>query len=189
VESIFGNHSPGVFEATELAIQVAALLLPEVVATGLSKKFTPMQQTHHRSPLRIITLTVLIAVVVSVSTASAQQQTVLKEHYVLGPVRVFYIKEGKDAVPLDDVDRSGVPDRVEDISKLVWTAHHLFCEVLKFPDPFKSERYKGVTCMQVSLRDLSGGNGLAFSASQRARRIPEDKDVRVVKGNAGGDCL
>jgi len=139
-----------------------------------------MQQTYRRAPRPIITLAVLLAVlvsafVVSAPTASAQQKTVLKEHYVLGPVRVFYIKDGKDAVQLDDVDRTGVPDRVEDIAKQVWAAHHLFCEVLKFPDPFKSERYKGVTCIQVSLRNLGGGNGLAFDESQRARRIPEGK--------------
>ena len=138
-----------------------------------------MRQTHHRALLRSIThtifLTILLTLVVSASTASAQQKTSLDEHYILGRIRVFYTKEGKDAVPLDDVDRTGVPDRVEDIAKQVWTAHHLFCEVLKFPDPFKSERYKGVTCIQVSLRDLGGGNGLAYDESQRARRIPEGK--------------
>ncbi len=80
-------------------------------------------------------------------------------------------------MPLDDVDQSGVPDRVEDIAKQVWAAHHLYCEVLKFPDPFKSERYQGVTCIQVSLRDLGGGNGLAFTSPQRARQIPEGKST------------
>jgi hypothetical protein len=144
-------------------------------STELSKKFTSMQQTHHRAPLRIITLTVFLAVLVSASTASAQQKTFLKEHYVLGPIRIFYIKEGKDAVPLDDVDRTGVPDRVEDIAKQIWAAHHLFCDVLKFPDPLGCERYKKVNCIQASLRDLGGGNGLAFDESQRARQIPEGK--------------
>lgn len=134
-----------------------------------------MQQTSPRTPFRIIALAVLFAVLVSASTASAQEKTFLKERYVFGPIRVFYITEGKDAVPLDDVDHTGVPDRVEDIAKQVWAAHHLFCEALKFPDPFKSERYKGVTCIQVSLRDLGGGNGLAFDEPQRARRIPEGK--------------
>jgi hypothetical protein len=134
-----------------------------------------MQQIHRRTPLRIITLAILLAVVVCASTASAQQKTVLKEHYVLDRIRVFYIKDGKDAVPLDDVDRTGVPDRVEDIAKQVWAAHQLFCEVLDFPDPFGCERYKKVNCIQVSLRDLGGGNGLAFDESQRARKIPEGK--------------
>ncbi len=129
---------------------------------------------HVRAPLRIITFTVLL-VGLSAATTSAQQKAPLKEHHVLGPIRVFYSNEGKDAVPPNDVDRSGVPDRVEDIAKQVWAAHQLFCKVLKFPDPFKSERYRGVTCIQVSLRDLGGGNGLAFTSPQRARRIPEGK--------------
>jgi hypothetical protein len=135
-----------------------------------------MQQSHPGAPLRLIALAVLLAVFVPAATASAQEKkTFLSEHYVLGPVRVFYIKEGKDAVPLDDVDRTGVPDRVEDIAKQVWAAHHLFCEVLKFPDPLGGERYKAVNCIQVSLRDLGGGNGLAYDSSQRARQIPEGK--------------
>lgn len=134
-----------------------------------------MQQTHRR-PLRIITLTVLFVVLVSASTASAQEKrTFLKERYVLGPVRVFYIKEGKDAVPLADVDRNGVPDRVEDIATQVWAAHQLFCVALKFPDPLGGERYEKANCIQVSLRDLGGGNGLAYDSSQRARQIPEGK--------------
>lgn len=136
-----------------------------------------MQQTHRRVPSSIIALTVLLAVLVSASAATAQKQTVLTEHHVFGPVRVFYIKAGKDAVPLNDVDRSGVPDRVEDIAKQVWAAHQLFCEVLGFPDPLGSERYKKVNCIQVSLRDLGGGNGLAFTSSQRARQIPEGKST------------
>ena len=134
-----------------------------------------MHQSHRHVPISIITLIIFHVVLFPASTALAQKKTFLKEHYVWDRIRVFYIKAGKDAVPLDDVDRSGVPDRVEDIAKQVWAAHHLFCDVLKFPDPFKSKRYKGVTCIQVSLRDLGGGNGLAFTASQRARRIPEGK--------------
>jgi hypothetical protein len=126
------------------------------------------------APLRVATFTLLV-VVLSAASAFAQKKAVLKEHYVLGPIRVFYNKEGQAAVPPADVDRTGVPDRVEDIAKQVWAAHQLFCKVLKFPDLFQSERYRGVTCIQVSLRDLGGGNGLAFTSSQRARKIPEGK--------------
>lgn len=135
-----------------------------------------MYQTKHTRP-RMAFCVVGVAVLVATSTASAQQKkpTFLPEHYVLEHVRIFYIKNGKDAVPLADVDRSGVPDRVEDIAKQVWAAHHLFCNVLKFPDPLGGERYKKVNCIQVSLRDTGGGNGLAFDSSQRAREIPEGK--------------
>lgn len=130
-----------------------------------------MLRKLRHSMLRTTLASILLA---STSIASAQQKlTELTEHYVHEPVRVFYITEGKDAVPLDDVDNSGVPDRVEDIAKQVWAAHYLFCNVLKFPDPLGGDRYKKVNCIQVSLRDTGGGNGLAFDESQRARKIPE----------------
>ena len=135
-----------------------------------------MPQTQHRVPLSSLTACVFLFALGSANNSFAQQKlTFLPEHYVFGPVRVFYITEGKDAVPLDDIDQSGVPDRVEDIAKQVWAAHHLFCEVLKFPDPLGGDRYQNVNCIQVSLRDLGGGNGLAFDESQRARKIPEGK--------------
>jgi|GEM_PF-871995 len=126
-------------------------------------------------PVKSATVLAVLLIALSAAPARAQKKMFLNEHHVLGPIRVFYVKTGKDAVPSADVDRSGVPDCVEDIAKQVWAAHQLFCKVLKFPDPFKSERYRGVTCIQVSLRDLGGGNGLAFTASQRARKIPEGK--------------
>jgi len=142
---------------------------------GISLAGAEMHLIHRCAGLSLVALTLFLAFIVLASTATAQQQSALKEHYVLNQVRVFYTKEGKDAVPLYDVDRTGVPDRVEDIAKQVWAAHHLFCAVLEFPDPLGGERYKNVNCIQVSLRDLGGGNGLAFDESQRARQIPEGK--------------
>lgn len=121
-----------------------------------------------------IALTVAL-IACSAQTTIAQKKTFLSERFVYDSVRVFYVTTGKDAVPVTDVNRNRVPDRVEDIAKQVWAAHQLYCQVLKFPDPFKSPRYRGVNCIQVSLRDLGGGNGLAFSSSQRARKIPEGK--------------
>ena len=123
------------------------------------------------------TVFILGALLVSSNAAAQQKLTFLPEHHVLGPVRVFYVTEGKDAPPLDDVDGSGVPDRVEDVAKQVWAAHYLFCNVLEFPDPLGGERYEGVNCIQVSLRYLGGGNGLAFDESQRARKIPEGRST------------
>lgn len=54
--------------------------------------------------------------------------------------------------------------------------HVLFCGVLEFPDPFKSERYPNLTCLEIRIWDraqIGGGNGVAFENSQRARDIPE----------------
>lgn len=110
--------------------------------------------------------------------AQDNEKSVLSKHHVLGPVRVLYTNDGKSAVPSADRDASGVPDHVEDVAKQVWAAHRLFCGVLEFPDPLQSERYPGVTCVQISLRErteIGGGNGSAFESAQRARPIPEGK--------------
>jgi hypothetical protein len=102
----------------------------------------------------------------------------LSHHYVLDKVRVFYATDGVSAVQLADADSTGIPDHVEDVAKQVWAAKRLFCDVLGFPDPLTSQRYPGVTCIQVFLRErgeIGGTNGLAFDEPQRARRIPEGK--------------
>lgn len=128
----------------------------------------------------LIAFAVLVSLFASSSIASARQKkkTEVKEHYVYEMVRVFYVKEGPGAVSLVDVNKNDVPDQVENVAKQVWAAQQLFCRVLKFPDPFESERYKGVNCIQVSILDrkqMNGLNGIAFSRAQRARRIPEGK--------------
>ncbi len=128
-----------------------------------------------RLPLLIATCFVLA---ISTGTANGQKKQLLDHHYVRGPIRVFYTTEGDSAVPPADADRNGTPDHVEDVAKQIHAAHQLFCTTLKFPDPLKSERYKGVTCIEVGLRhrdQIGGGNGVAFDESQRARSIPEGK--------------
>ena len=113
-----------------------------------------------------------------------QQKSELSEHYVLDKVRVFYATDGISAVPLADLDSTGIPDHVEDVAKQVWAAKRLFCDVLGFPDPLTSERYPGVTCIQVFLREraeIGGLNGVAFDEAQRARPIPEGRpDDRAI---------
>jgi hypothetical protein len=121
---------------------------------------------------------VTLAGVAWLPPAAGQEKSVLPKHYVLDKIRVFYAIEGGSAIPLTDADSTGVPDHVEDVAKQVWAAHRLFCEVLGFPDPLQSERYPGVTCIEVGIRDrgeLGGRNGAAYDESQRARRIPEGK--------------
>lgn len=135
------------------------------------------ENISHTSAVAIV-CAMLIAAFASNSVAMAQERSLIPEHYILGQFRILYANEGKSAVSPDDVDRNGVPDQVEDIAKQLWASHQLFCKVLKFPDPFECERYEGLTCIQVSVRDKSeigGVNGVAFEAAQRARRIPEGK--------------
>lgn len=142
---------------------------------------------RHRQNLLALSSAVLATVVAGLLPASpaiAQEKSTLDKHFVYEFVRVFYTQEGKSAVPPTDKDQDGVPDHVEDVAKQVWAAHHLYCDVLDFPNPFESERFKGANCIQVSIRDtteMSNVNGVAFSSAQRARRIPEGKpDDRCV---------
>lgn len=132
--------------------------------------------------LRVVLVKLLCGGVCLATAASALAQEPMKselpKHYVLGPIRVFYATEGPASVPTADKDGNGVPDHVEDVAKQVWGAHQLFCDALKFPDPLKSERYRGVNCIQISLRtrtEIGGGNGKAFESAQKARSIPEGK--------------
>ena len=124
-----------------------------------------------------------------VGIASAQDDSLVC--HIRGPVRVFYWTEGENAVKLEDTDSNGIPDRIEDVGKQVWAAHHLFCKVLDFPDPFKSERYKGVTCVEAYVRPFEkGGNGLAFESAQRARKTPEGKpDDRAIVMRIGAHVV
>jgi len=144
-----------------------------------------MTATSRKSQITILrAATLVLAGVAFLPQACGQEKSVLSERFVLDPIRVFYAVEGVSAVPPADSNSNGVPDHVEDVAKQVWAAHRLFCEVLGFPDPLKSERYPGVTCIQVFLRDraeIGGVNGVAFDESQRARLIPEGKpDDRAI---------
>tara|TARA_R110002111_G_C5742101_1_gene349740 strand:- start:46 stop:354 length:309 start_codon:yes stop_codon:yes gene_type:complete len=102
-----------------------------------------MRSARRHTLSRFVAFTVLLGAMASPSLTSAQQKkrTELTEHFVYDKVRIFYVKEGTGAVSPVDVDQNGVPDQVENVAKQIWAAHRLFCDVLKFPDPFESERY------------------------------------------------
>lgn len=140
--------------------------------------------TGEPSVIRLGAVALVLAGVASLPHASGQEKSVLPQHFVRDKIRVFYTIDGTSAVPPVDADSTGVPDHVEDVAKQVWAAHRLFCEVLEFPDPLTSERYAGVTCIEVCIRDrgeLGDRNGAAYDESQRARRIPEGKpDDRAI---------
>ena len=129
-------------------------------------------------------MVLILTGVASLQYSYGQQKSELSEHYVLDKIRIFYATDGISAVPLADLDSTGIPDHVEDVAKQVWAAKRLFCDVLGFPDPLTSERYPGVTCIQVFLREraeIGGLNGVAFDEAQRARPIPEGRpDDRAI---------
>lgn len=115
--------------------------------------------------------------------------------YTLGHIRIFYDKTGKNSVLSADTDKNGIPDQVEDIATQIWATHQYFCKALKFPDPFKSPRYKNLSFIEVTLLNkalLKGSSGLAFDElmdsrgrndkpGEKAIRINLSRDVNPIK--------
>lgn len=98
-----------------------------------------------------------------------------RSHFVLETVRVIYSTSGTSAVPPEDRDHNGVPDRVEDVARQVWAAREFYCEWLDFPDPLASPRFGRVDCIQVSIlakEKINGLNGVAYRRAQKAKAIP-----------------
>ena len=90
--------------------------------------------------------------------------------YQQGVVYVFYDESG-DATIKDkaDINSNGVPDIVEDIATQVNAAREVFKDVFNFPDPLASERFKGVTAIEVDIksRESMQHNGIAFSGVRK----------------------
>lgn len=99
-----------------------------------------------------------------------------RHDYVLEEVRVIYSVEGESAVPTEDLDDNGTPDRVEDVALQVWAAREFYCEHLGYPDPLESDRFGKADCIQVSIHSKSkihGLNGVAYRVAQRAKPVKE----------------
>jgi len=84
--------------------------------------------------------TCVVAALIVVLTGVAGLAAELKIHRE-GRIRVVYQTEGLDAVRLDDRNKNGIPDQVEDVLTQTVAARLLFVELLGFPDPLKTERF------------------------------------------------
>lgn len=138
-------------------------------APDLSDTLIPLMTPHRRHRLALAAALLLPWVL------SPEIPAEDRSHFSMGPVRVFYSVAGESAVPPEDLDGSGVPDRVEDVAKQVWAAREFFHGCFGFPDPFESKRFGEVDCVQVSLlakSKINGLNGTAYRIPQRARAIP-----------------
>lgn len=107
-----------------------------------------------------------------------------RSHFFLETVRVIYSTSGESAIPPEDRDSNGVPDRVEDVARQVWAAREFYCEWLDFPDPLASPRFGRVDCIEVSIlakEKINGLNGVAYRRAQKAKTIPGgDPDDRTL---------
>ncbi len=102
--------------------------------------------------------------------------------YAWGIFRIIYHTWGEQAVPEADRNNSGIPDFVEDLARQLVVAHHIFCDLIGFPDPLKSERYKDVAFIEVFVnsREKIGANGHAYQVPERARP-PAPKGARALR--------
>ena len=120
---------------------------------------------------RFITLGLLIA-----TTADAQQV------HRVDDVRIFYGTSGQHAVEVADVNENGVPDQVEDVMTQVSAARKLFVEVLGFPEPLKTERFREARFIDISFRhkDVLKMNGVAYDELQRFNKPGDPPGTRSI---------
>ena len=111
---------------------------------------------------------------------SAAANKSLQNEHRLGRIRIYYYTEGQHAVDPADVNHNGLPDQVEDIAKQTWAAYTLFVEVLGFPDPFQTERFRSASFLDIHLRDKESlhTNGVAYDELQQFRRPTDPEGTR-----------
>lgn len=94
-----------------------------------------------------------------------------------GRVRVFYQIEGQHAVNPADENKNGVPDQVEDVLTQVVVARTVFVEVLGFPDPLQTERFRSASHIDISFRhkEVLKSNGVTYDELQRYNKPGDPK--------------
>lgn len=115
---------------------------------------------------------VALALVLSAAAGAAEPERRPDQVHQVGRLRVFYALSGRHAVDPADHNGNGLSDQVEDIAIQTLAAQELWIDVLGFPDPFASERYREAVFLDVHLlhRDKLGANGIAYDEVQRYRK-------------------
>lgn len=115
---------------------------------------------------------VALALVLFAAAGAAEPERSPDQVHQVGRLRIFYALAGKHAVDPADHNGNGLSDQVEDIAIQTLAALELWIDVLGFPDPFASERYREAAFLDVHLlhRDKLGANGIAYDEVQRYRK-------------------
>ena len=79
-----------------------------------------------------------------------------------GAFRVFYRTEGDHAVPIEDRNGNGIPDRVDDLLMQLVAADWLYQTQLGLTGPLQQVRYARATGIEIHLLHFDKGSGLAF---------------------------
>ncbi len=120
---------------------------------------------------KFFTLGLIIA-----TTADAQQVHRVED------IRIFYQTSGQHTVDITDLNKNGIPDQVEDVMTQVRAARKLFVEVLGFPEPLKTERFREASFIDISFRhkDTLKMNGVAYDELQRFHKPGDPPDTRSI---------
>jgi hypothetical protein len=110
-------------------------------------------------------MTTLLAVFLAALASPLAAQQVHR----VDDVRLFYHTEGQHAVDAADGNANGIPDQVEDILTQVRAARMMLVQVLGFPEPLKTERFRAARFIDISFRhkDVLKMNGTAYDELQR----------------------
>lgn len=97
-------------------------------------------------------------------------------------IRIFYEVSGQHTVDASDRNGNGVPDQVEDVMTQVRAARMMFVEVLGFPDPLKTERFREASFIDIGFRhkDVLKMNGVAYDELQRYNKPGDPPGTRSI---------
>lgn len=95
-----------------------------------------------------------------------------------GKFRIRYTIRGKDALANSaDMNRDGVPDVVEDLSRQLDAAQDYYMHVLGLVPPLSQPRYARADAIDILIQELDGNNGVAFD---EVVREPGDAHCKLV---------
>lgn len=137
---------------------------------------------HYRTcPLRCKADKRTLALILALSISALPVEAARFAHeYRIGRIRIFYDTAGTDAVDTADLNQNRIPDQVEDVAKQTLAAYTLFVEVLGYPDPFQTERYRGAAFLDIHLLSKSrlGSNGVTYDELQQFNRAGDPPNTR-----------
>lgn len=112
----------------------------------------------------------------AIISADAQQA------HQVDDIRIFYETSGQNAVDVADVNANGVPDQVEDVMTQVRAARRMFVEVLGFPEPLQTKRFREAKFIDIHFRhkDVLKMNGVAYDELQRFNKPGDPPGTRSI---------
>src|SRR5437868_6811207 len=90
----------------------------------------------------LLSITIFAMISAGAAAQAPATSTVPAQVHQVGRIRIFYHTEGRDAVNAADANANHIPDQVEDVLTQTLAAQTMFVEVLGFPDPFLTERFR-----------------------------------------------